>query len=130
MLSTLVIVWLLRLAAMVPHSANVLFVTHFFACGYLRYVINAALGMAGDAAIWSSSVLLGVNVLFQAFPGIQLFCWWPVLSICCISLLGCSVFMLRLPKPFPIFHLRCFLAASFPCIASAFGFVVIEFAKL
>lgn len=72
MLSTLVTVWFLHVAALITPGANVLLVSQLSASGKHRSAMLAALGVTVGAAIWSSAAVLGVNALFVAFPTARL----------------------------------------------------------
>lgn len=72
MLTTLVTVWLLYVAAMISPGANVLLVSQLAASGNARSARFAGLGVAVGAGIWASCAVLGVNAVFNAFPGLRL----------------------------------------------------------
>jgi threonine efflux protein len=72
MLSTLLTVWLLHVAALVTPGANVLLVSHLAADGARRAAMHAAVGVSVGAAIWSSAAVLGVGALFAKAPALRL----------------------------------------------------------
>ncbi len=72
MLAALISIWLLHVAVMLSPGANVLLVTQLAASDRTRSAVFAALGVTVGAAIWATSAVLGVNVLFQAFPAMRL----------------------------------------------------------
>lgn len=72
MLSTLLTVWLLYLAAMVSPGPNILLVSQLAASGYRRSAWLAGLGVAFGAGIWASCAVLGIHALFLAFPRLRL----------------------------------------------------------
>lgn len=72
MIASLVSIWFLHLAALLSPGANVLLVSQLAASDRARTAAFAALGVTVGAAIWASSAVLGVHVLFQAFPAVRL----------------------------------------------------------
>lgn len=76
MLSTLLTIWLLHMAALITPGANVLLISQLAASGQTRGATQAALGVATGAAIWSSAAVLGVHALFAAFPAFRLGLQW------------------------------------------------------
>lgn len=72
MLSTLLTVWILHVAAMMSPGANVLLVAQLAASDRARSAVFAALGVTAGAAIWATCAVLGVNAVFLAFPGLRL----------------------------------------------------------
>jgi threonine/homoserine/homoserine lactone efflux protein len=72
MLTTLVSVWLLYVAAMVSPGANVLLVLQLAASDQTRNAWFAGLGVAVGAGIWAACAVLGVNAFFSVFPGLRL----------------------------------------------------------
>jgi threonine/homoserine/homoserine lactone efflux protein len=72
MLSVLLTVWLLHVAALVTPGANVLLVSHLAANGDRRAATYAALGVTVGAVAWSSAAVLGVSALFVAVPALRL----------------------------------------------------------
>ena len=71
MLTTLITIWLLHVAAMISPGANVLLVSQLAASDRARSARYAALGVAVGAAAWSISAVLGVNAVFLAFPALR-----------------------------------------------------------
>jgi threonine/homoserine/homoserine lactone efflux protein len=72
MLSTLLTVWLLHVAALVTPGANVLLVSHLAADGDRRGAMHAAVGVSVGAVVWSSAAVLGVGALFAKAPVLRL----------------------------------------------------------
>jgi len=72
MLSTLLTIWFLHVAAMMSPGANVLLVSQMAASDRARSARFAALGVTAGAAIWATCAVLGVNAVFQVFPGLRL----------------------------------------------------------
>jgi threonine efflux protein len=72
MLSILLTIWFLHVAAMMSPGANVLLVSQLAASDRARSAVFAALGVTVGAAIWSLCAVLGVNAIFQVFPGLRL----------------------------------------------------------
>jgi threonine/homoserine/homoserine lactone efflux protein len=72
MLSTFLTIWLLHVAALITPGANVLLISQLAASGQARPAMQAALGVAAGAAVWSSAAVLGVHALFVAFPAVRL----------------------------------------------------------
>ncbi len=72
MFTTLISIWLLQVAVMLSPGANVLLITQLAASDRTKSAAFATLGLAVGAAIWATSAVLGVNVLFQAFPAMRL----------------------------------------------------------
>ena len=72
MLSTLLTIWLLHMAALITPGANVLLISQLAASGQARGATLAAWGVATGAALWSSAAVLGVHALFAAFPAFRL----------------------------------------------------------
>jgi threonine efflux protein len=72
MLSTFVTIWILHVAAMVSPGPNVLLVSQLAASDRARSAVFAALGVTCGAATWATCAVLGVNVVFAAFPGLRL----------------------------------------------------------
>lgn len=72
MLSTLVTVWILHVAAMMSPGANVLLVAQLAASDRARSAAFAAVGITCGAALWATCAVLGVHVVFVAFPGLRL----------------------------------------------------------
>lgn len=72
MLSILLTIWFLHAAAMMSPGANVLLVSQLAASDRARSAVFAALGVTAGAAIWALCAVLGVNAVFQVFPGLRL----------------------------------------------------------
>jgi threonine/homoserine/homoserine lactone efflux protein len=72
MLSTFVAIWTLHVAAMLSPGPNVLLVSQLAASDRARSAVFAALGVTFGAALWATCAVLGVNVVFAAFPGLRL----------------------------------------------------------
>lgn len=72
MLATLIGIWFLHVAALLSPGANVLLVSQLAASDRARSAAFAALGVTVGACVWASCAVLGVNALFQAFPGLRL----------------------------------------------------------
>ncbi|WP_411879597.1 LysE family translocator [Polaromonas sp. YR568] len=72
MFSILFTIWFLHVAAMMSPGANVLLVSQLAASDRARSAVFAALGVTAGAAIWSLCAVLGVNAIFQVFPGLRL----------------------------------------------------------
>ena len=72
MISTLIMVWVLHIAALVTPGANVLLVTHLAANGDRRAAMWAAAGITLGAVIWSTAAVLGAlrsNALYLTTRG-------------------------------------------------------------
>ena len=72
MLTTLLTIWILHVAAMATPGANVLLVSQLAASDRAESAMFAALGVTLGGFIWASSAVLGVHAIFQAFPGLRL----------------------------------------------------------
>lgn len=72
MLSTLATIWVLHVAAMMSPGPNVLLVSQLAANDRARSAVFAALGVTCGATLWATCAVLGVNVVFVAFPGLRL----------------------------------------------------------
>jgi len=72
MLSTFVTIWILHVAAMVSPGPNVLLVSQLAASDRARSAVFAAVGVSFGAAVWATCAVLGVNVVFSAFPELRL----------------------------------------------------------
>ena len=72
MLSTFVTIWILHVAAMMSPGPNVLLVSQLAASDRARSGVFAAVGVTCGAALWATCAVLGVNVVFVAFPGLRL----------------------------------------------------------
>jgi threonine efflux protein len=70
--STLVTIWILHVAAMMSPGPNVLLVSQLAASDQTRSAVFAALGVSFGAAVWVTCAVLGVHVVFVAFPGLRL----------------------------------------------------------
>ena len=57
---------------MVSPGPNVLLVSQLAASDRARSAVFAALGVACGATLWATCAVLGVNVVFAAFPGLRL----------------------------------------------------------
>ncbi len=72
MLTTLIAVWILHVAAMATPGANVLLVSQLAASDRASSAVFAALGVTLGALIWASSAVLGLHAIFQVFPSLRL----------------------------------------------------------
>jgi len=72
MLSTFVTIWILHVAAMVSPGPNVLLVSQLAASDRAQSAVFAAVGVTFGAALWATCAVLGVHVVFVAFPGVRL----------------------------------------------------------
>lgn len=72
MLPALISIWLLHVAVLLSPGANVLVVSQLAASDRARSAAFAALGVTAGAGVWATCAALGVNALFQAFPGLRL----------------------------------------------------------
>ena len=72
MLSTLATIWILHVAAMMSPGPNVLLVSQLAASDRARSAVFAALGVSCGATLWATCAVLGVHVVFVAFPGLRL----------------------------------------------------------
>jgi len=72
MLSTLITVWFLHVAAMMSPGANVLLVSQLAANDRARSAACAALGVTLGAGLWATCAVLGVHAVFQAYPALRL----------------------------------------------------------
>jgi threonine/homoserine/homoserine lactone efflux protein len=72
MLSTLATIWILHVAAMSTPGPNVLLVSQLAASERARSAVFAAVGVTCGAGVWATCAVLGVNVVFAAFPGLRL----------------------------------------------------------
>lgn len=72
MLSILLTIWLLHVAALLSPGANVLLVSQLAASDRSQSAVFAALGVTLGAVAWATLAVLGVNVVFQVFPGLRL----------------------------------------------------------
>lgn len=71
-MSTLLTIWLLHVAALLSPGANVLLVSQLAASDRARNAQFAAIGVTAGAGLWALCAVLGVNAVFQAFPGLRL----------------------------------------------------------
>src|SRR5258707_3481794 len=72
MLSTFVTIWILHVAGMLSPGPNVLLVSQLAASDRARSAVFAALGVTCGAALWATCAVLGVHIVFVAFPGLRL----------------------------------------------------------
>ena len=72
MLPILFTIWLLHAAALLSPGANVLLVSQLAASDRGQSAVFAALGVTLGALAWATLAVLGVNVVFQVFPGLRL----------------------------------------------------------
>lgn len=72
MLSILAAVWLLHIVATVTPGTNTLLVSQLAASNSGASAMFAALGLAVGSALWAALAVLGVNVVFTAFPILRL----------------------------------------------------------
>jgi threonine efflux protein len=72
MLSTLTTLWLVHLAATATPGANTLLVTQLAAGDRGPGAIFAAFGVAVGSALWAALAVLGVGIVFHAFPVLRL----------------------------------------------------------
>jgi threonine efflux protein len=71
MLTSLITFWLLYVAAMVSPGAIVLLVSQMAASDCGRSARFAGLGISVGVGLWATCAVLGVHVVFQAFPGLR-----------------------------------------------------------
>ncbi len=72
MLTTLLTIWLLHVAALLSPGANVLLVSQLAASDRGKSAMFAALGVTLGGLLWATFALLGVHAVFGAFPGLRL----------------------------------------------------------
>src|SRR4029077_10185162 len=72
MLATFVTIWILHVAAMVSPGPNVLLVSQLAASDRARSAAFAAVGVTCGAGLWATCAVLGVHIVFLAFPGLRL----------------------------------------------------------
>lgn len=72
MLTTLLTIWLLHVAALLSPGANVLLVSQLAASDRGKSALFAALGVTLGALLWATFAVLGVHAVFGAFPGLRL----------------------------------------------------------
>jgi threonine efflux protein len=71
MVTTLIPLWFLYVAAMVSPGANVLLVSQMAASDRARSARFAGLGVSVGAGLWATCAVLGVHAVFQGFPGLR-----------------------------------------------------------
>lgn len=72
MSETLLQIWFMHVAAMLSPGPNTLLVSRFAAEQKRELAQYAALGITLGAAVWVTSTMLGVHLLFEAFPVLRL----------------------------------------------------------
>src|SRR5437868_10011473 len=72
MLSTFVAIWILHVAAMMSPGPNVLLVSQLAASDRARSAVFAAIGVTCGAGLWATCAVLGVHIVFVAFPELRL----------------------------------------------------------
>src|SRR5689334_13162769 len=72
MVVTLLTIWLLYLGAMISPGPNILLVTQLAASQSQRTAMFAGIGVAVGAALWAACAVLGISVVFRAFPWLRL----------------------------------------------------------
>lgn len=72
MYSILIAVWLLHIVATITPGANTLLVAQLAASNLRKSAMFAALGVAVGSASWAAFAVLGVNIIFIAFPVLRL----------------------------------------------------------
>ena len=72
MLSILIGVWVLHVAAMMSPGPNFLLVSQLAASDRARSAAVAAVGVATGAGLWAACAVLGVNAVFEMFPQVRL----------------------------------------------------------
>ena len=72
MLSILMTIWLVHVAAMVSPGPNFLLVSQLAASDRGRSAGFAALGVTLGALVWVTAAVLGINAVFKLFPGLRL----------------------------------------------------------
>lgn len=72
MLTTLTTIWLLHLAATITPGTNTLLVSQLAAAHRGPDAAFAALGVAVGSALWATLAVLGVNLVFTAFPWLRI----------------------------------------------------------
>lgn len=72
MLSPLIAIWLLHVVATVTPGANTLLVSQLAASGRGFSALFAAIGVAIGSAVWAALAVLGVNIVFVAFPVLRM----------------------------------------------------------
>ena len=72
MLATLLTIWFFHVAALLSPGANVLLVSQLAASDRTRNAAFAAVGVTVGAGLWATCAVLGINAVFQMFPGLRL----------------------------------------------------------
>jgi len=72
MLSILVTIWLLHAAATVTPGANTLLVIQIAASDRGSNAVFTSIGVAVGSAVWAALAVLGVNIIFAAFPVLRI----------------------------------------------------------
>lgn len=72
MLSILATVWLLHIAATITPGTNTLLVSQLAASNREPNAMFAAFGVAVGSALWAALAVLGVNLIFNAFPVLRI----------------------------------------------------------
>jgi threonine efflux protein len=72
MYSIIISVWLLHIVATITPGANTLLVSQLAASNLRKSAMYAALGVAVGSASWAALAVLGVNIIFIAFPVLRL----------------------------------------------------------
>jgi threonine efflux protein len=72
MLPTLFTIWLLHFVAVASPGPNALVVSRIAADAHGRGAAFAVAGVTVGALFWSTSAILGVHLVFSAFPGMRL----------------------------------------------------------
>lgn len=72
MVSVLVTIWFLHVAALISPGANVLLVSQLAASAHGRTAMFAAVGVTLGAFAWATLAVLGVHAVFEALPGFRL----------------------------------------------------------
>lgn len=72
MLSILLTIWLLHVAALLSPGANVLLVSQLATSDRGRSAVFAALGVTVGVLVWATFAVLGVHAVFRALPQLRL----------------------------------------------------------
>jgi len=72
MYSIIISVWMLHIVATLTPGANTLLVSQLAASNHRKSAMFAALGVAVGSASWAALAVLGVNIIFIAFPVLRL----------------------------------------------------------
>jgi threonine efflux protein len=72
MYSIIISVWMLHIVATITPGANTLLVSQLAASNLRKSAMYAALGVAVGSASWAALAVLGVNIIFIAFPVLRL----------------------------------------------------------